>query len=195
MAAVGLHALLFLSLHALAPSLDPLSSLISDYARTGYGAVAVAAFLAFGTIWGALAIAVRGTDRRVVAGRVLLALAPLAIFVAALFPETADPRTGSGLARIQNLLARPGLFLGILLVSWGLRRQRGWEELSRRLLGLAIGATALLVLTIGLLIEAGLGGLGQRVTFLLLYLWVWSLARHLLRTSKHLGNVEPTDGS
>lgn len=45
---------------------------------------------------------------------------------------------------------------------------------------LAAAAVLLLVLTIAVLLEAGLGGLGQRLIFVLLYVWVLILAGRLL---------------
>lgn len=184
-AAAAAHALLFLSLHVLEPGLRPAASVISDYARTGHAGVATAAFLAFGVVWGSLAIALAAAPRArtITVGRVLFGLALLAIVFAALFPATADPRTGSAPARVQNLIARPGLFLGVILVSTGLRSSPGWRDLGGRLLSLALVAAVLLVLTVAVLLDAGLGGLGQRAIFVLLYLWVWLVARRTLRNA------------
>lgn len=187
--AAGAHALLFLALHLLEPGLSPSTSIISDYARTDHGAVATAAFIAFGTVWGALAFALSrmGWGGAIGAGRMLFVLAMAAILVAAVFPATADPRTGSVLARVQNVVARPGLFLGVLLVSLGLRRAEGWEAVGSTLVGLAVAAVTLLIATVGLLLEAGWGGVGQRVLFLVLYAWVWLVARRILRDSRRAG--------
>ena len=107
--------------------------------------------------------------------------ASVSILFAAVYPETADPRTGSTLSRIQNLISRPGLFLGVVLVSFGLRRAPGWQDIGARLLGLAVLASTLLVLSVAVLLESGLGGLGQRAIFLLLYVWAWLVARRTLR--------------
>lgn len=193
--AVGAHALLFLTLHALEPGLDPLASIISDYAQTESAPVAIAAFLAFATVWGALAVALWTPPRNpwLLAGRGLFALAAFAMIIAAFFPETADPRTGSVIARIQNLLARPGLFLGAVLVSWGLRRTPGWEDLAIKLIGMALGAAALLGATIAVLLQYGLGGLGQRAIFILLYLWVWLVGGRITRNTKRLGDAMPAE--
>ena len=177
--ASGAHAVLFIGLHVLEPGLSPISSLIGDYAQTTHGVWATAAFIAFGVVWGAMAVAlsVVAENRAVRVGRVLFFLAMIAILVAAVFPATADPRTGSTMARIQNLLARPGLFLGVLLVSVGVRRAPGWEAVGGILLWLSATAIVLLVATIGYMLEAGFGGVGQRAIFLILYAWVWTAAR------------------
>lgn len=179
------HAVLFIGLHVLEPGLSPLSSIISDYSRTAHAPWATAAFVAFGIVWGVMAIALADAaeSRALQVGRLLLALAMIAILLAAVFPETADPRTGSAAARIQNLAARPGLFLGILLVSLGVRREAGWEAVGGRLTGLAVGAIVSLIATIGFLLEAGLGGAGQRVLFVILYAWVWIAARRVIALS------------
>lgn len=193
MGAVCVHALLFLTLHALERGLDPLVSIISDYAQTDSGSLAIAAFLAFATVWGVLTVALSAPPRNawLLAGRGLFALAAFAIVIAAFFPQTADPRTGSVIARIQNLLARPGLFLGAVLVSWGLRRTPGWEDLAIKLIGIALGAAALLGATIAVLLQYGLGGLGQRAIFILLYLWVWLVGSRIIRNTKPLRDTMP----
>lgn len=191
--AVGAHAVLFLTLHALEPGLDPVASIISDYAQTESAPLVVAAFLAFAAVWGSLAVALSAppSNAWLLAGRGLFALAAIAIVIAAVFPETADPRTGTAIARIQNLLARPGLFVGVLLVSWGLRRAPGWERLANWLLGMAFGAVALLGATIIVLLPSGVGGIGQRAVFVILYLWVWLIGRRIARSPKALGDVAP----
>ncbi len=183
--AAVVHAALFIGLHVLEPGISPFASIISDYSQTPHAGWAMAAFVAFGIIWGAMAVAFSDAaeSNSVQVGRVLFALAMVAILVAAIFPATADPRTGSLVARIQNLMARPGLFLAVLLVSLGVRRVAGWEVVAGRLVGLAMAAIVLLVATIGLLLEAGFGGLGQRILFLVLYAWVWTAARNAIDVS------------
>lgn len=103
----------------------------------------------------------------VVAGRGLFALAVVGIVVGALLPDTADPRTPSVLSRLQNLVTRPGPFLGVLLVSVGLLRVPGWRP-------------AAWILTIGYLLERDLGGIGQRAVFAALYVCVLILAFRIL---------------
>jgi hypothetical protein len=183
--AAATHALLFLVLHVLEPELSPAASILSDYGQTEHAPVAITAFIAFAVVWGALAVALSGASagRSVLVGRFLFALAMAAILVAAIFPSTADPRTGSVIARVQNLVARPGLFVGVLLISIGLRGAAGWDQMARTLIVVAGTATVLLVLTVGLLLAAGLGGVGQRALFLLLYFWVWVVARQTISLS------------
>jgi hypothetical protein len=177
-----LHALIFALLHFTEPQLDPLASIISDYAQTPGSWLLKICLFAFAVAWLALAVALRSAhvNRLVLVGRMLFILAFVAILAGIAFPESMDPRTGSVLARIQNLLARPGLFLGVLLVSVGLKDLANWNPLRLKLLVLSIAAIVLLVFTIGYLLPAGLGGLGQRLVFLLLYIWVWLVAGRLL---------------
>lgn len=178
---VVLHSLLFALLHLLVPELSPAAAIISDYAQTSFGWLAVSAFLAFALIWSSLAVELRPLLRgpAMHLGWVLLALASLAIAVAAIFPGSADPGNPTVLSTAQNLVARPGLFLGIVLVSIGLRARPGWRGLGNLLLGLALASALLLVATLAVLLERGWGGLGQRVIFLLLYAWTLALAARL----------------
>jgi len=181
---VALHAAAFAALHILEPTLSPLSTIISDYASTGSAWLATAAFLAFAVIWAALALALAPVSpgRPLVrAGRLLFVLAVVGMVVGALMPETADPRTGSAIARLQNLAARPGLFLGVLLVSLGVRKAPGWTDLGPVLIGLAVLGVLVLLGTVGWLLPLGLGGVGQRVAFLLLYGWALLTARRIGR--------------
>lgn len=185
-AAVAAHFGLFGLLHWLEPQLSPKSSIISDYAETGSVWVATGAFLAFALVWLALAIALGGTAPSspiLTAGRVLFALAVLAILVGTLQPSSGDPRTPSALARVQNLVARPGLFLGIVLVSVGLRSVPGWGDLWPKLLLLSLAAAAMLPVTIAFLLERGLGGVAQRVIFALVYVWVVLVSSRIIATA------------
>jgi hypothetical protein len=92
-------------------------------------------------------------------------LAVVGIATGALLPETADPRTAPILAKLQNIVARPGLFLGIILVSIGLRGASGWGDIWPVLLALSLVAAAMLPITIAVMLERGLGGVGQRLIF------------------------------
>ncbi len=123
-------------------------------------------------------------------GQVLFGLAVIAILVAAVLPSSADPRTGSALASLMNLVARPGLFLGAVLVSWGLRTAKGWKDLAPTLLGLSLVVVVLLVVTIALLLDRGLGGLGQRALFVALYLWAGLVARRIGRYASPVGSEQ-----
>jgi hypothetical protein len=182
MICILLHGLIFALLHFTEPQLGPLGSIISDYAQTPSSWLAKISLFAFAVAWLALGIALRTThgNRLVRVGRILLIMAFVAILAGIAFPESMDPRTGSLLAKIQNLISRPGLFLGVLLVSTGLGRLSGWKIVAPKLLALSIAAFVLLVFTIVYLLPSGLGGLGQRLVFLLLYVWVWLVASRLL---------------
>ena len=189
--ACGVHAVLFFALHMLEPALSPASSIISDYAEAGQATVAAAAFVTFAVAWASLAFALGDAprSRTLAVGRGLLALAAVAILVAALVPESADPRTGGTAARVQNLLARPGLFLAIVLVSVGVRSAPSWRRSGNALLGLAVGSVLGLVLTVTVLLGAGYGGISQRALFLALYTWVWLAARPVWKGSHDRGRA------
>jgi hypothetical protein len=182
-AACGVHAVLFLALHLLEPQLSPMSSIISDYAAAGRAMETTAAFVAFAAVWAALAVGLGAApaSRTMATGRALLTAAAVAILVAAFLPESADPRSAGALARVQNLLARPGLFVAVCLVSLGLRAAPEWRAHGDVLLGLAAGALGGLILTVVVLLPAGYGGVGQRLLFLALYAWVWLASRSLRR--------------
>jgi hypothetical protein len=168
------HGLIFVVLHFIEPQLNPVSSIISDYAQTSSIWVMKLSLVAFALVWISLSIALEKVSRSplILVGRALFALAFVSILIGIVFPASMDPRTGSLLSKFQNLLSRPGLFLGILLVSIGLFRQSDWKTQAPWLLGLGIAASVLLVLTIIVLLPLELGGIGQRFVFLVIYLWV-----------------------
>ena len=49
---------------------------------------------------------------------------------------------------------------------------------------ISLGACALLLVTIALLLESGLGGAGQRTLFVLLYGWVLLVAGRIRKTRR-----------
>lgn len=186
-AGIASHVALFALLHWLEPQLSPKASIISDYGETASSFVATIAFFAFAAIWLALAIALSSASPSnliLAFGRVLFLLAVVGIATGALFPETADPRTASIAARLQGIVARPGLFLGIVLVSIGLRSANGWGDLWPVLLALSLVAAAMLPITIAVMLERGLGGVGQRLIFVLVYAWAVLVALRILAPAR-----------
>ena len=103
--------------------------------------------------------------------------------------RTGLARTGTVFARVQNLFARPGLFIGVVAVSLGAAKTPGWGSKARSLVGLSISALLLLVVTVAFLLERGLGGVGQRLIFILLYSWAVLVSWHLI------GVNQPARGS
>lgn len=183
-ALVAAHVLLFLGLHVLEPQLSPVNSIISDYAGTDSAGVAAATFIVFAALWLALAGALGPGHIALHIGRGLFVLASIFILAGVFFPESMDPRTGTVLSRVQNLLARPGLFVGVVAVSVGAAMTPGWASVARPLLGLSLSALLLLVFTVAVLLERGLGGVGQRLIFVLLYSWAVLVSRHVM-TANH----------
>lgn len=180
------HGLIFGLLHFSESQLNPSSSIISDYFHTSSAWLVTIALLFFALGWISISIAlVEAPQSRLISvGRVLFVLAFISIIIGVLFPASIDPRTGSLLSKIQNLLARPGLFLGVLLISLGLLGKSGWEIQSRILLTLSITASILLVITIKVFLPRGLGGIGQRLIFLLLYIWIWLAATRTIKLTE-----------
>lgn len=189
-AGVLCHAAAFGLLHLLDPGIDPVRSIISDYVGGGYPALARVAFFAFAVIWGALAVAlgaVRPRRRLVLAGRILFGIAVIGVLLAAFVPSMADPReaaSSSVIGTLSGRIGRPALFVGVLLVSVGVRRIPGWERTARILVLLAALAAVGLGLTLGLLLEAGFGGVGQRVIFVLLYVWAVLISLRILASGR-----------
>jgi hypothetical protein len=176
------HATALAALHVLEPQVSSSAGMISDYARTGSGWLAAATFMVFAGVWASVAIslgAVRPRSRLLLVGRGLLVLAVVGITLGAIFPSAADPRTDSALARLLDLVARPGLFVGVLLVSVALLVRSDWSRVGRLLTALATLGLSLLVVTVGYLIERDLGGVGQRALFVILYVWVVLLGREM----------------
>ncbi len=170
-ALVAAHAAAFIALHLLEGHLSPVSSIISDYAATESRWIASLSFVFFAGIWALFAVILPGRNLLINTGRGLFLIAAIFILVGTMLPESMDPRTGSLLSRVQNLFARPGLFIGIVLVSVGLHKTRGWEAQAKILVGLSVTALALLLLSVMVLLEVGLAGVGQRLIFALLYGW------------------------
>jgi hypothetical protein len=184
---VSCHVIAFGLLHLLEPELSPISSIISDYSQTKSSGLATVAFLVFAAIWACLALALSQLPTRpllVTLGQVLFGLAVLGIVTGAVAPSTADPRTSSLLSSLQNLVARPGLFLGVLLVSVGLRRVAAWADVAPKLIALSVLAIALLIATVGFLLELGLGGVAQRTVFLALYAWAVLVSLRIIKTQR-----------
>jgi len=177
------HGLIFGLLHFLESQLSPSSSIISDYFYTSSTWLVTIALLFFAIGWASLSIALVEVpqSRLLLIGRILFVLAFISIIVGIVFPTSMDPRTGTLLSKIQNLLARPGLFLGVLLISLGLLGKPGWKVQARILLTLSITVSIFLVITIKTLLPMELGGIGQRLIFLLLYVWIWLTATHTIK--------------
>lgn len=177
------HGLIFGLLHFLESQLSPSSNIISDYFQTSSAWLVTIALIFFAIGWASLSIALVESpkSRLILAGRILFVLAFISIIVGVVLPTSMDPRNGSLLSKIQNLLARPGLFLGVLLISFGLLGKPNWEIQGRILLTLSITVSIFLIITIKILLPMELGGIGQRFIFLLLYAWIWLTATYTIK--------------
>jgi hypothetical protein len=62
------------------------------------------------------------------------------------------------------------------LVSIALGRLPEWGGASRSLVVIAVAAFAVMLLSVRVLLDAGFAGLGQRLAFILVYVWVLLVA-------------------
>jgi Protein of unknown function (DUF998) len=191
MIAVVVHCAVFVILHLLQPHLSVSTSLISDYAATEHRFLTSVAYLAFATVWFALARALGRITlvplATITLARLLFVIAGVTIVLAAFDPMATDPRHRDSLGAMRTIMtrfARPGLFVGVVLVSLGVRRLPGWEDIAPKLTAVAAAALVVFVATIALLLNAGLGGIGQRLLFLLIYAWVLLFAGRLVSLTR-----------
>jgi len=185
-AAAVAHLLAFVALHVLAPDVSMVSGIISDYGRGEYAWLQRLSFVLFALMWGTLSGAMSILPQRrptVVARVVFLAVVPM-LLVGAVVPSAMDPRDPTFLSTALNA-GRPAQFVAMLLVSIGLRKSRGWEDLARALLALTLAAFVLLVVSLAVLLEAGYAGLTQRAVFAIFYGWVGLLSVRLIRAGGH----------
>jgi hypothetical protein len=183
---VGIHALIFFALHFMEPKVSPIDGIISDYLTTPSKSLASFAFVVFAIIWVSLAVALSFATQNatIVIGRVLFVLCSLAILVPTAFPEASDPRSSGVIASLLNIFARPGLFVGLLLVSVGIRSTTSLKPLSLKLTLLSCVSFLLTIVTVSVLLKAGGAGVGQRIVFILIYIWIILLALNLRDQSK-----------
>lgn len=177
MVAIGAHAVLLTLLHVLAPEVDPLSDMLGAYLGTGHASLARATFLAFSVNFGCLAAALVLVGVRGVAAR--LGVASLALAAVGFLLVFSLPEYGAWLARPT----RPLTVLGTLFVGLGVRRLPRFRAVRVPLVAAPSVMLALFVGTIvlGVVEDAGLGGLANRVVVLLIYVWSVSSASRMVR--------------
>ena len=162
-------------LHGLVPGVDPLSEMVGAYLATEYRWLSRLTFLALGCALGSLGL---GLILYQIPGR-LFAIAMVFAFVAVVgFIGVA---TVPDFARNIAVPTQPATVISILLLSLCLKHQPPWVPVSGYLLFISIVLIALFVFTIvlGVLASAGLGGLANRTVLVLIYVWVFIVARRL----------------
>ena len=173
----------------LAPDLDPMRSAISFYALTRFGIIIDLAFALVGVSGISLAIALWPTTLSVAGriGLVLLIAWGISSILAGAFPIDAPGAVPTLSGSIHNtagfnfLLVAPVILLieltrSRLVASTGFRSSTYW-------LAWLLLASAILLFTFnGPLFSLGIGGLVQRLYWIVLALWLILKARQVLRT-------------
>jgi len=189
-AAAFAHLLAFVALHVLEPDVSMVSGIISDYGHGEYAWLQRLSFVFFAVMWGTLSGAMSILPQRrptIVARVIFVAVVPL-LLVGAVVPSAMDPRDPTFLSTVLNA-SRPAQFLAMLLVSVGLRKSSGWEDLARVLLALTLAACVLLAVSLAFLLEAGYAGLTQRAVFAIFYGWVGLLSVRLMRAGSQVSST------
>jgi len=185
---VVVFALLFLS-----PEVDPLRSGISFYALTRYGLIIGLALILVGVSGILLALALWPSTVSTAAriGLVLLFAWGITSILAGVFPLDAPDATPtlSGsihmMAGLNFLLAASAIFLIDLTRSTPVDSVRA-ESKTRWLAWLVLVFAVLLFIFNGPLSSIGIGGLVQRLYWLVLALWLLFKAQQILRTEREL---------
>lgn len=185
---VAVIALLFL-----APDVDPMRSGISFYALTRYGAIIGLALVLVGVSGILLAIALWPTIVSL-AGRIGLVLQiawGITSIFAGVFPLDAPGATPTLSGSIHNMAGLNFLLVAAALLLIDLTRSTPVDPIRSRpktywLAWLVIVFAILLFIFNGPLSSIGIGGLIQRLYWLVLALWLLFKAQHVLRTERKL---------
>jgi hypothetical membrane protein len=165
------------ALHVLRPELSPVSQRLSEYATGAFGWVMTVAFVAAAV--GLLALAVAHRTRGT-AAPLLLAVAAAGMVLAGLFPAGTSDRWHSPASSVATLAVAGAVAIDALAS----RRQ------LRPGLDLALaGAAALLVVASPVLHDTAWSGLGQRLLWAVLYVWLVRAAGWRLAVAGTAGRV------
>ncbi len=175
-------------LHFLRPEYDPVERVISNYAIGPYGFLMTIVFLAlaigmlslaFGIYKGVVPAARSG------GGLILLVVAGLGTLPVALFPTDVTPEdlpiTSVGTIHVLAAVASLALFVvASLLLSRRLKNDEKWSSFQPTLWGIALaGLVAFMVLFIIKALNLPIGGIAQRVSYLIALLWLFLTGNHL----------------
>jgi len=179
LATSGFTAIAVALLHILQPALDPFERAISEYVNGPYGSLMTVTF--FSQSLGSLALAAimirrEPGQRRIRIGSTLFIIAAIGAVVAGIFP--ADPASGYPQTPAGAIHATAGLvrFLSLSfalpLLSAALATDPHFEGVSKSLTVLGILFVVAFLLSIVVLANIQLFGLGQRAFIVLLLAWM-----------------------
>jgi hypothetical protein len=184
MSCLVLFVMLVVILHFLRPETNPLVRGVSYYAVGPYGFLMTTAFLLIGIGGAALTLGLfLGSIRRhrSLIGMLLLGLWSISSALGAVFPidATGAPPTTTGM--VHELIGLNFLLFvpAVLLLSRQFAQDKRWHAFSRPIMIIAI---LILMAAIGLLLmngrfqSLGLGGLMQRIYWLISLLWLFLVA-------------------
>lgn len=177
----------------LAPDVDPMHSGISFYALTRYGAIIGLALILVGVSGIFLAIALWPTILSLAGriGLVLLIAWGFTSILAGVFPLDAPGAAPTLSGSIHNMAGLNFLLVAAALLLIDLTRSTPVDPIRSRpktywLAWLVLVFAILLFIFNGPLSSIGIGGLIQRLYWLVLALWLFFKAQHVLRTERKL---------
>lgn len=202
-AAAVYYAVAVIILHFLQRDLDPIDHFMSEYVLGRAGFLMTTTFFVWALGLASLAVALRRTlvlSRSSKAGLVLVWIGVLGIVGAGSFAaDPGDPVTTTGvLHALFSVLGLPALGSGLLLVSFGFRRDERWRSMAPPAVVLALIFLAGF-LSIMFVFAGGPGsGVAQRVAIGAVLIWMVLVGRrvgarnaHVPRTPAH-GSAEAT---
>ena len=188
MIGVGWFVVAVLALHVVEPDFSVVNNYISEYALGESGWLMQSAFfgIGFGVI--AIALGLRQTlapGKRVTASVVVLLIAGIGFFVAAIFKTDPTGATETTTDGNLHLVGSVMIFFSLLAVAWMLRgvfkRDPTWEAFAKAQMWFAIVYTVSMVVTFGTP-PGGPVGVTQRLFVTLILGWLltlaWNIRRH-----------------
>ena len=178
LAGVAYYVIAVVVLALLNPDMSPLAIPISGYQEGRHPLLAATTFFALATAVAALTLALRAVLRRswfAGPGLTMFWIAAAGRVIAGVFPDMPMHAVGA-------LMTFPWLSLGAVFLSLAPGSVPQWGALRLPLLILALTICAMLLAWLTVFSARGLGGLGQRLYFAVLFAWMTVVA---LRIMKH----------
>lgn len=189
LSSVACYAAVIALLHVLRTDLDPKYRYLSEYARGPYGALMTSTFFVLSV--GSLAVSVglyrSVTSRLRFAPGLLLWLAwACSVFLAGIYTGDLQGTPHTRMGRIHDhmgMIAFPSASAALLLLSLGLRWEKGWRSVWHRAMLLSVIALVSF-LVLDRFGQMGLGGLDQRIFLAATLIWMWIIGRRMLVIAK-----------